>query len=366
MPSIRNDWRRITELVEQPVLRNLLVTQGYHELSRDFARMLGPENVTWFSFASWSSKSVGSFLQNDQLPHVLRRVLVERPRDSVLPAAIRGMRSYLSLGNTEVFGELAPVFGNFLDTFGADGEADYDKLENYLATLRDGPSEPDRVQRDPETRALEFVARAGQSRLREAMRQYYRAKFEADPKRKAEHVLLANAYVGVHEQTRLQTYISGALELPLPLPRRTLDADDAAAAARESRWPLATRESRWLSEQARVMFRRFATERLLTLKLPDSLVRLGRDLSAAPGHPLVPKLLEQFEHPELGAVFAQYGRPTSPGTAAADWTSLRQRMRFILALFRSRQRNQRLLEPTFSAPQVAMLERRSVPAGPLS
>jgi len=159
----------------------------------------------------------------------------------------------------------------------------------------------------------------------------------------------------VHEQTRLQTYISGALELPLP--GRLLESDDVAALARHSSW---------LSSQARVMFRRFATERLLTLKLPDSLVRLGRDLRPAPGHPLVPKLLEELDHPELGSVFARYARPASPRTAAADWTSLRQRMRFILALFRSRQRNQRLLEPTFDERQVASLARGLVPAGPLT
>src|SRR5262245_9569303 len=62
----------IVALESQPVLRNLLISQGYHELSNGFARMLGPENVTWFSFAAWSSKVVGQFIQNQELPELLR------------------------------------------------------------------------------------------------------------------------------------------------------------------------------------------------------------------------------------------------------------------------------------------------------
>ena len=72
MSSIADSWQSIVTLESQPVLRNLLISQGYHELSDDFARMLGPENVTWFSFAAWSSKVVGQFIQNQELPELLR------------------------------------------------------------------------------------------------------------------------------------------------------------------------------------------------------------------------------------------------------------------------------------------------------
>jgi hypothetical protein len=45
--------------------------------------------------------------------------------------------------------------------------------------------------------------------------------------------------------------------------------------------------------------------------------------------------------------------------------SLSQRMRYILELFRSRQQNLRLLEPIFSADQVALLKQGKIPPGPL-
>lgn len=390
MTAISSEWQRIVWLDSQPVLRNLLITQGYHELSRGFARMLGPENVTWFSFASWSSKTVGGFLQ-------------AHPLEDAFGAVLRDMRRFLAKGNTEVFGELAPVFGGFLRGFDADEKPDFGKLERFLATLERGSSAPDGIAADPHTRELALVARGGQSLLQEAVQHFYHAKFESDPKRKAERILLANAHIGMHEQTRLQTYISGALEAPLRTLIRGASSHrisqrvgyrlfgSPTAQMLEERLhsrAAVVRSAAWASAHAHVMVRRFATDRLLTLKLPDSTLRLGRDVTAAPGHPLIPKLLESIEHPELESLYSKYapqphsvqrlsGEPrrkrlSTPApadqarTAAEDWASLDQRMRFILELFRSRQRNQRLLEPTFSDGQVAALCSGRVPDGPLT
>lgn len=376
MTAISAQWQRIVRLETQPVLRNLLITQGYHELSRGFARMLGPENVTWFSFASWSSKTVGGFLQT-------------APFEPAFVPALHEMRRFLAKGNTEVFGELAPVFVEFLNRFDADRKPDLAKLEHFMSTLHAGTSEPDHVASDPQTRELELIARGGQSFLREAVRHYYHAKFEPDAKRKAERILLANAHIGVHEQTRLQTYIRGALDAPV----RTLFAgaaqlaitkrvgyrlfgavDSEGLALRSQQRAAMLRSARWASLHAHTMFRRFATDRLLTLKLPDSSVRLGRDLRAAPGHPMFPRVLERIEHPELGSLFARFAprfwhapaHALAHGTAAEDWASLDQRMRFILELFRSRQQNQRLLEPTFTERQVSAMQGGRVPDGPLT
>jgi hypothetical protein len=431
--SFIEDWHRIAALDDQPVLRNLLITQGYHELSHGFARMLGPENITWFGFASWSSKTVGRFLQNQQLPRMLGdwlehvRIPTEDARLSSVSAAVLDMRSYLAKGNTEVFRELAPLFGSFLATFESDREPDPARLDRFLLALARGESAPDQVAQHPATHELELLERGGQARLGDALRHYYHAKFEPDAKRKAERILLANAHIGLHEQTRLQTYIRGALDAPV---RRLLEGDAHALPS----CALTTHHSSWFSLKAQNLFRRFATERVLTLSLPDSQLRLGQDLRAAPGHPLTPSLLQDIEHPELGRVLSRYAplaelpRPVrktglltrvgetcgcrrlfaldtpftgidaargtcregsleqppppaariparvlpreqahvAPGTGAQDWASLHQRMRFILELFRSRQRNQRLLEPTFSPAQVDVLKGGRIPHGPLT
>jgi hypothetical protein len=425
--AIADSWHSIVTLESQPVLRNLLISQGYHELSDGFARMLGPEDVTWFSFAAWSSKVVGQFIQNQELPELLRwwiegsgsndqrlqrlnsqlRSLHADPTDAqraALDAAVRcainDMRMYLAEGNTQVFAELAPAFGRFLNELGDDRAPDALKLQRYLDTLQSGPIEPDKVRVGAKTRQLELQARGGQSLLREAARHYYGAKFELDPKRRAERILLANATIGLHEQTRLQTYIARALDAPIG--SMLVNATHDALAERIGNdvlgprgYALVDRLLSPITDHVQDVFHRFATELMMTLKLPDGTVRLGRDLPAAPGQPLFPEQLRTIENAELGMMLAQYDalaerseehdalrqledtaeqllgklgidRHIAIGTGADDWVLLSQRMRYILELFRSRQQNQRLLQPIFTPAQVAALTERRIPDGPLT
>jgi hypothetical protein len=425
--STYDDWQRIVQLDAQPVLRNLLITQGYHDLSSGFSRMLGPENVTWFSFASWSSKVVGQFIQNRELPDLLQvwtegfgtndqrlaRLntqlqslhgtpgdLHQEAIDAAIRCAINDMRMYLAMGNTQVFGELAPVFGRFLNTFIDDLAPDAAKLEQYLATLESGPIEPDQIALDPETRELKLIGRGGQTLLKDAARLYYSAKFESDPKRKAERILLANANIGLHEQTRLQTYIAGSLDAPIDnvLVSATHDAlaerigDDVLGSRG---YVIVDRLLAPITEHVQAVFHRFATELMMTLKLPNGTVRLGHDLPAVPGQPLFPQALVHIQDPPLETMLAQYNalaergeelnalrdleesaekllaklgidRSIAIGTGADDWVSLSQRMRFILELFRSRQQDQRLLEATFTSSQVSGMLAGRVPEGPLT
>jgi len=422
---VTDEWESIVRLDRQPILRNLRISQGYHELSDGFARMLGPENVTWFSFAAWSSKVVGQFLQNEELPELVRdwlegeedermerlntqlRSLHAEPGDSqhvALTAAVRcainDMRMYLAEGNTEVFAELAPAFGRFLDDFATDRTPDSAKLEHYLETLDEGPIEPDKVRIDPKTREMRLVARGGQTLLREAARHYYGAKFELDPRRRAERILLANATVGLHEQTRLQTYIQGALNAPIGnlLTNSTHDAL-AERVGDEVLGPrghaLVDRLLQPITDHVQRVFHRFATELMMTLKLPDGTLHLGRDLPAAPGQPLFPPALQEIRDAELRMMLEQYNALAERseerdalrtleeaaeklmgglgldggfalGTGADDWVQLSQRMRYILELFRSRQQNPRLLEPVFTASQVTAMKAGRIPDGPLT
>jgi hypothetical protein len=422
-----DDWQRIVQLDAQPVLRNLLITQGYHELSSGFARMLGPENVTWFSFASWSSKVVGQFLQNEELPQLLQlwidgagssnqrlarlnSLMQSLHADSgdahqlairaAVSSAINDMRMYLALGNTQVFAELAPVFGGFLASFADDAVADPNKLEQFLAKLSAGPIEPDQIALDPDSRELKLIGRGGQTLLQDAARHYYAAKFERDPKRKAERILLANANIGLHEQTRLQTYIAGSLDAPLDNALVSATHDSLAERFGDEvfgphGYSVVDRVLSPVTSHLQETFHRFATELLMTLKLPNGTVRLGHDLPAVPGQPLFPAPLVDIQEPSLAALLARFNalaersqevdalrqltetaetllaklgidRGIAIGTGAEDWVSLSQRMRFILELFRSRQQDRCLLWPTFTGAQVAVLLAGKIPDGPLT
>src|SRR3954471_20762547 len=66
---------RIIALDSQPVLRNLLITQCYHDLSTELSRVLGTANVNWCSYATWASKTAGRFIRNEEIPSLFRKLL---------------------------------------------------------------------------------------------------------------------------------------------------------------------------------------------------------------------------------------------------------------------------------------------------
>src|SRR6185436_9966532 len=67
--------RDIIGIKGNPVLRNLLITQCYHDLSTGLAELLSGGNANWCTFATWASKTAGCFVRKDELPAALRRWL---------------------------------------------------------------------------------------------------------------------------------------------------------------------------------------------------------------------------------------------------------------------------------------------------
>jgi hypothetical protein len=56
----------------EAVRRNFLITQCYHDLSAEFARVLGGENANWCTFATWASQTAGGFIREDEIPAAFR------------------------------------------------------------------------------------------------------------------------------------------------------------------------------------------------------------------------------------------------------------------------------------------------------
>src|SRR5436190_24078169 len=70
----RIDW--IVGLDADPVRRNLLITQCYHDLSAElFQRVGGVSNLNWCSYACWASRTAGGFIREDEVPAAFRIVL---------------------------------------------------------------------------------------------------------------------------------------------------------------------------------------------------------------------------------------------------------------------------------------------------
>ena len=56
-------------------LRNLLITQSYHELAAAIAAVIGNGNANWSSFATWASKTAGQSIRGEEVPDEVGRVL---------------------------------------------------------------------------------------------------------------------------------------------------------------------------------------------------------------------------------------------------------------------------------------------------
>ena len=60
--------------IADPVIRNLRITQAYHELSATMAARLGPV-ANWCTYATWASKQAGRTIRKEDLRLALETAL---------------------------------------------------------------------------------------------------------------------------------------------------------------------------------------------------------------------------------------------------------------------------------------------------
>lgn len=324
---------------DAPVLRNLRITQAYHDIALALTQALSPHNLSWCGYATWASKTAGGFIRGDALPTTLR-ALGEDPR---LPAGLQqrvqqvlaNVRGCIAAGNLKVFAELGPCFVRLIDALHAPAGAREDRRAALLGGLRPGS-----------------VTQGGQDLLREAFTAYLDAAALPEGKAKAERIFHANALVGYHEQIRLQDAIAGALTAVRALIPEAADSE----------------VGRWLLEHAAIpMMRSLSTRWFMRIELPGRGAPLGRDVPRLPCGAMFPAELQTLELPALRALLARLDRTpdTTRGSAARDWADLGDRMNYIVDLFRSHQQEPHMRSPAFSAAQVWAIRAGQVPAGPL-
>src|SRR5580765_5088438 len=228
-PLTHEDVDRISAIAD-PVIRNLRITQAYHDLSAATAARLGPV-ATWCTYATWASKQAGRTIRKEDLRRTIEAERQSAPatadalrevaagasrlgarlsRDALLgavwaaigpAAALDRASAAVARGNLRVFEEIGREFARFDVECGASAVSDADTLARFIERLR--PGEP------PD----------GQRYLRQAFARYYGARFETEPVTRAQLVLLANLEIGFHEQTRLQPQIAEALDAGVVDPR---------------------------------------------------------------------------------------------------------------------------------------------------
>ena len=325
------DVRRIVAMDDRPVLRNLRITLAYHRLSDDVARELGAENANWCTYATWASKTAGTFIREEELHDAVRRLLETKGRvrwrlralhralhamdsgvsrepgeqemeDEMMGpilAAVDEVGRFIREGNRTVFEELGGLFAALLVELDSHPEPDPERFERFLERLRPGESLPDRIE--PGDR-LVSRPEGGQDLLRSSLRAYHAARFATDPKRKAELLLLGNALGGLHEQTRLQSHIAGALAAPVAeiVVNRMRDAfaqrlGTKLLGSSPEAQEILDRFLVPIGEEAQRVARQISTRFLMRLPIPDEVLELGEDLPAPRGGPLYPTLLARLD-----------------------------------------------------------------------
>ena len=367
----------IIALDQDPILRNLKITQGYHDLAQAIAVMVGKEHVNWCVFAVWASKTAGRFIRLGELNTECQRILIGMSgfrrwligsidkklehlglRHTSLRAFIDEIAAetsrHITRGNLIVFAELAPLFSTMVYALGDDAVFDGDSLHTVIAPLKPGLTEE-----------------GGQEALRDAVAQFYQARFETDPKRKAEQILRANAQTGLHEQIRLQEAIAGSINAPLAEGLHAL-CDEI-----EEKLPAGFLNSLYriflnlfrgfVIDEVQRRWQEVTTEHLMELRLPDATLRLGRDVPVAPGQPPFPLLLQTIEDDTLRTLLARFNAADASlrDSQAENWTDLKERLGYILDLFRSRQQDQGLFAQPFTPAQRRAIAEGHVPQGDL-
>lgn len=371
--------------MSDPALRNLQITECYHELALAMAGRTGP-GANWCTFATWASKQAGQTIRREDLQRGLEDLLdsafsaqaapeLEAPAQALgskrtadeiqetvtdvlnpLNALARASDA-VARGNLKVFAEIGREFARFLELTGPDPTPD--ALAHFTNDLRPG---------DPPD---------GQRLLGQAFGRYLQAFSETDPKTRAELLLCANLEIGLHEQTRLQPEIREALDAAIVDRRQFRDRLIKALFPYGGWWarlrlfllhlfnqpsPFDAIVDRLLDE-ARRRVRLVFTASVMTLGGPGGLrLHLGADVPAP-----FPNDLAQIDLPDLRALLDQFDpTPDSPRESGAeDWATLPDRLHFIADLFRAYAEAADWFDPPFTPAQIAVLKEGQRPDGRL-
>ncbi len=367
---------RAIAVITDPALRNLWITQRYHELAVALRDAGAGPDATWCGFAVWASKTAGQAIRGQALPAwftrwigagdtaeapagagLVRRFnarldgrLVRRLTHGHLAGLVRrasaDVASAIADGNLAVFEEIEPLFTALLAEW--TGGAGAGGVAGGAGAGGVGSPGP----------ATDLAAAVGL---------YRAARQEPDPKRRAATVLAANVATVAHEQERLQPNITAALDAGVRDSLLRLVDDDlaphrAGAGDRHRVMAVAGELARAIEEAWQVAL----TETVVRLHIQDESLDLGRDVPPI-GGVLFPAELAAIDVDEATGPLGRWDltKGTGRGSGAHDWTVLGQRMNYIVNLFRSRQRHPTLFYPPFTDTQLAAMAAGTVPPGPL-
>jgi hypothetical protein len=382
--------------INDPVIRNLNITQGYYELSQAMSKYTDG-NPNWCTFAVWASKQAGQSIRKEDLSRTFENLFHNSPEITLLLNAlsqhsdviknlpeVKAVSSFIikflkpdsafehsaqavAEGNKKVFAEIGGEFARFLSAFKSEEDFTEENILKFCAEFKPG-NPPD-----------------GQQMLKDAFTSYFESRKQLDEKLKAEMILYSNLLIGYHEQTRLQPQIVEALnaaftnenEMKNNLLRELLPGfwlriryyifrlwRDLASRTKllQRKLPLDDAIDQ-LINLAKLKIREVITDCMMTLFIPaNELLKLGEDLKQK-----FPKRLEHISTPTLKELLNKIDpSPDSlKESGAKDWGDLSDRIHFIADLFRAYFEHTQLYNQPFTDEQVIVLKEGRRPGGEL-
>lgn len=324
-----------------PVLANLKITRCHHLLAQALQQVLGEgAGANFHSWAVWGSRKAGVTIRQEDLDQARRDGSVVGgvvgalvglgggwlldwplgwlPAAAMLGAAfgltagrfvIRRSRqrsaNLILAGNRTVLEDIGLQTARFVDWLAQSAPSAPVVLADFLAGL---PARP-----------------AGQELLTQAFTHYFEARTAAGAAQKQRATYLGNCFAVWHEHVRLEPYIQGAMPL---------------------------------------VIRRCVTQRLLQFDIGALRLAVAQDVP-------VPAVLADaalYTTPALNLLRSVGGEVVDgaasfAGTAARDWTRIKERMRYVFALFHAFHTEPQVCLAPYTADQLAAIEAGRYPTG---
>ncbi len=359
LPQTAGEWNAlISAAVEtsDPVSANFKITRLHYLLSEALQDAVGRNaGANFHSWAVWGSRKAGITIRQEDRDQASRDasfvagivgavvgalvgwLCVRYAGSSLLlslcgwvlvGAGTGGYCGYLLAGYTRNAASRLILEGNciVLDDIGR-------VTARYLEYARQNP--PHAAEREAAWQAFlsEFrpgpTEQGGQDLLRRAFEQYEASRLTDDPKVAHEGNYFANCLAVLHEHVRLQPYISRSLPF---------------------------------------LIRKCVTQRLMTYSVGEQLLAVHEDVPSLEGA-VFPATLAAIDSQDLrqfldGPEGWDTGRGTLKNTRANDWTKIRERMGYIVNLFRTRHLDTNVVASPYTNEQLEMIGAGEVPPRP--
>ncbi|HYF66154.1 MAG TPA: hypothetical protein VD886_25220 [Herpetosiphonaceae bacterium] len=356
VPASLAEWDALIDAAinePDPTLSNLKITRVHYLLSGALDGALGPgAGANFHSWAVWGSRKAGVTIRQEDLGAAISNAFrvaglvgalvglliglyarLELGIGAWAPVALAGLAGTLLgagcgalvgraiavasrrtaarlilAGNRTVLEDIGRQTARFVVACaGQSGAAD---LDGFLAGLRPGPTE-----------------RGGQDLLRQAFGAYAVARRAGDAAARHAAIYLANCLAVYHEHIRLEPYIKGSMP--------------------------------WI-------IRKCVTQRMLSFDIGRRSLAVSQEIPPAGGRAF-PATLERLSGPAFVGLARITGAPLDqPACVARDWSSIRQRMRYIFPLFRALHLDPAVFAAPYRPGQMAAIAADRLPDGPLA